>query len=56
MSLCRPFTVLNCSFMCTNFPLLLGRNPDYVRLNVQYTIDLVASANKIRRYPWFLKP
>ncbi|KAF9067174.1 cytochrome P450, partial [Rhodocollybia butyracea] len=36
--------------------LPLCRNPDYVNLNIHFTIDAFAGANTLRRYPGFLKP
>ncbi|EJD49225.1 cytochrome P450 [Auricularia subglabra TFB-10046 SS5] len=36
--------------------LPLCRDPEYIDLNVKYTIDVVVSGNIIRQFPSFLKP
>ncbi|KAF4621783.1 hypothetical protein D9613_012093 [Agrocybe pediades] len=36
--------------------LPLCRNPDYMALNIEFTIDVMQRATKINKYPAFLKP
>ncbi|KZV83351.1 cytochrome P450 [Exidia glandulosa HHB12029] len=36
--------------------LPLCRNPEYVDINVRYTVDVIVSANIIKQFPQFLKP
>ena len=33
-----------------------GRDPDYVALNKQFTVDIVKAGNLINTFPSFLKP
>ena len=34
----------------------LGRDPDFVALNVQFTVDVVQAATLLRLFPPFLRP
>ena len=36
--------------------IVLGRDPDWMDLNIQYTLNVIKAANIIRLFPDSLKP